>query len=143
MKEELNIMSNKEKNANDMLIKQNLFAINRSLIMYQHFFRNWNEYQQYFKEALDSGVLRIQDASSFAWSLYTSTVMPLTQVEDNDLKKKKNGIINFIKKLSDSDYIEEQGITSENMGVLYEQELTKATAPEVIENNTSYTKSNR
>ena len=136
-------MSNKEKNANDMLIKQNLFAINRSLIMYQHFFRNWNEYQQYFKEALDSGVLRIQDASSFAWSLYTSTVMPLTQVEDNDLKKKKNGIINFIKKLSDSDYIEEQGITSENMGVLYEQELTKATAPEVIENNTSYTKSNR
>lgn len=143
MKEELNIMSNKEKNANDMLIKQNLFAINRSLIMYQHFFRNWDEYQQYFKEALDSGVLRIQDASSFAWSLYTSTVMPLTQVEDNDLKKKKNGIINFIKKLSDSDYIEEQGITSENMGVLYEQELTKATAPEVIENNTSYTKSNR
>ena len=136
-------MSNKEKNANDMLIKQNLFAINRSLIMYQHFFRNWDEYQQYFKEALDSGVLRIQDASSFAWSLYTSTVMPLTQVEDNDLKKKKNGIINFIKKLSDSDYIEEQGITSENMGVLYEQELTKATAPEVIENNTSYTKSNR
>ena len=124
MKEELNIMSNKEKNANDMLIKQNLFAINRSLIMYQHFFRNWDEYQQYFKEALDSGVLRIQDASSFAWSLYTSTVMPLTQVEDNDLKKKKNGIINFIKKLSDSDYIEEKGITSENMGVLYEQELT-------------------
>ncbi len=133
-------MSNKEKNANDMLIKQNLFASNRSLIMYQHFFRNWDEYQQYFNEALDSGVLRIQDASSFAWSLYTSTVMPLTQVEDNDLKKKKNGIINFMKKISDSNYIKEHSITSENMGVLYEQELTKATTPEVIENNTSYTK---
>ena len=26
------------------------------------------------------------------------------------------------------------------MGTLYEQELTKATTPEVIENNTSYTK---
>ena len=92
-------MSIKGNNNNDMLIKQNLFAINRSLIMNKHFFSDWDEYQQYFKEALDSGVLRIQDASSFAWSLYTSTVMPLTQVEDNDLKKKKNGIINFIKKI--------------------------------------------
>lgn len=45
-----------------------------------------------------------------------------------------------MKKISDSDYIKEQGITSENIGILYEQELTKATAPEVVENNTSYAK---
>lgn len=30
-------MSNKENNNKDMLIKQNLFAINRSLIMNKHF----------------------------------------------------------------------------------------------------------
>ena len=30
-------MNNKENNNNDMLIKQNLFAINRSLIMNNHF----------------------------------------------------------------------------------------------------------
>ena len=48
-----------------------------------------------------------------------------------------------MKKISDSDYIKEHSITSENMGSLYAQELTKATSPEVIENNTSYTKSNR
>ena len=127
-------------NNNDMLIKQNLFAINRSLIMNNHFFSDWDEYQQYFKEALDSEILRIKDASSFAWSLYTSNVIPITQAEDEDLKNKRNGIIGFMKKLSDPDYIKEQGITSENMGVLYEQELTKATTPEVIENNTSYAK---
>ena len=133
-------MNNKKNNNNDILIKQNLFAINRSLIMYKQFFRDWDEYQQYFKEALDSGVLRMQDAFSFAWSLYTSNVIPITQAEDEDLKNKRNGIIGFMKKLSDPDYIKEQGITSENMGVLYEQELTKATTPEVIENNTSYAK---
>lgn len=140
MKEELNFMSNKENNNNDMLIKQNLFVINRSLIMYQQFFRDWDEYQQYFKEALDSGVLRIKDASSFAWSLYSNNPICLTTTEDENLSKKKNGIINFMKKISDSDYIKEHSITSENMGSLYEQELTKATAPEVIENNTSYAK---
>lgn len=59
-------MSNKENNNKDMLIKQNLFAINRSLIMNKHFFSDWDKYQQYFKEALDSGTLRIKDASSFA-----------------------------------------------------------------------------
>ena len=32
MKEKLNFMSNKENNNNDMLIKQNLFVINRSVI---------------------------------------------------------------------------------------------------------------
>ena len=108
--------------------------------MNKQFFRDWDEYQQYFKEALDSGVLRMQDAFSFAWSLYTSNVMSITQAEDEDLKNKRNGIIGFMKKLSDPDYIKEQGITSETMGVLYEQELAKATAPEVIENNTSYAK---
>ena len=92
------------------------------------------------KTPVDSGVLRMQDAFSFAWSLYTSNVMPITQAEYEDLKNKRNGIIGFMKKLSDPDYIKEQGITSENMGVLYEQELTKATTPEVIENNTSYAK---
>lgn len=133
-------MSNKENNENDMLIKQNLFAINRSLIMNNHFFRDWDEYQQYFKGVLDSEVLKMKDAFSFAWSLYTSNVMPITQAEDDELKKKKTGINNFMKKLSDSDYIKEQGITSENMGTLYEQELIKATVPQVIENNTSYAK---
>ena len=133
-------MSNKENNNKDMLIKQNLFAINRSLIMNKHFFSDWDEYQQYFKEALDSGILRIRDASSFAWSSYTSIVIPITEAEDDELKKKKTGINNFMKKLSDSDYIKKQGITSENIGVLYAQELTKATTPEVIENNTSYTR---
>ncbi len=133
-------MSIKGNNNNDMLIKQNLFAINRSLIMNKHFFSDWDEYQQYFKEALDSGVLRIQDASSFAWSLYINKPICFTTTEDENLSKKKDGIINFIKKISNSDYIKEQGITSENMGTLYEKELTKATAPEVIENNTSYAK---
>ena len=66
--------------------------------------------------------------------------MPITEAEDDELKKKKTGINNFMKKLSDSDYIKKQGITSENIGVLYAQELTKATTPEVIENNTSYTR---
>ena len=127
-------------NNNDMLIKQNLFAINRSLIMNNQFFRDWDGYQQYFKEALDSGVLRMQDAFSFAWSLYSNNPICLTTTEDENLSKKKNGIINFMKKISDSDYIKEQGITSENIGILYEQELTKATAPEVVENNTSYAK---
>ena len=60
----------------------------------------------------------MKDAFSFAWSLYTSNVMPITQAED----------------------IKEQVITSENMGTLYEQELIKATVPQVIENNTSYAK---
>lgn len=133
-------MSNKENNDNDMLIKQNLFAINRSLIMNNHFFRDWDEYQQYFKGVLDIEVLKMKDAFSFAWSLYTSNVMPITQAEDDELKKKKTGINNFMKKLSDSDYIKEQCITSENMGTLYEQELIKATVPQVIENNTSYAK---
>lgn len=133
-------MSNKENNENDMLIKQNLFAINRSLIMNNHFFRDWDEYQQYFKGVLDSEVLKMKDAFSFAWSLYTSNVMPITQAEDDELKKEKTGINNFMKKLSDSDYIKEQCITSENMGTLYEQELIKATVPQVIENNTSYAK---
>ena len=133
-------MSNKESNSIDMLIKQNLVAINRKLIMNKQSFRDWDEYQQYFKKALDSAVLRIQDASSFAWSLYSSKVIPITQAEEEDLNKKKDGIIGFMRKLSDSDYIEEHNITSENMGALYEQELTKATAPEVIENNTNYTK---
>lgn len=133
-------MSSKESNSNDVLIKQNLVAINRKLIMYKHFFRDWDKYQQYFKEALNSGVLRIQDASSFAWSLYSSKVIPITQAEDEELKKKRNGIKDFLKKLSDSDYIKEQGITSENIGVLYTQELANATTPEVIENNTSYTR---
>lgn len=133
-------MSNKENNNNDMLIKQKLDDINRSLIMYQQFFRDWDEYQQYFKEALDSGVLRIQDASSFAWSLYTNNPICTTATEEENLSKKKDGIINFIKNISNSDYIKEYNITSENMGVLYEQELNKATAPEVIENNTIYAK---
>ena len=133
-------MSIKGNNNNDMLIKQNLFAINRSLIMNNQFFRDWDEYQQYFKEALDSGVLRIQDASSFAWSLYTSSVMCLTQSEDEELKKRRSGIIKFMQKLSDSDYTKEHNITSENIGALYEQELAKATTPEVKKNNTSYTK---
>ena len=132
-------MSNKE-NSNDMFIKQNLFLINRNLINNKQFFNDWDGYQQYFKEALDKGVLRTQDAFSFAWSLYTNNPICLTTTEDENLSKKKTGIINFMKKISDSDYIKEQGITSENMGALYEQELTKATAPEVIENNTSYTK---
>ncbi len=132
-------MGNKE-NSNDMFIKQNLFLINRNLINNKQFFNDWDGYQQYFKEALDKGVLRTQDAFSFAWSLYTNNPICLTTTEDENLSKKKTGIINFMKKISDSDYIKEQGITSENMGALYEQELTKATAPEVIENNTSYTK---
>lgn len=108
--------------------------------MNNHFFRDWDEYQQYFKGVLDSEVLKMKDAFSFAWSLYTSNVMPITQAEDDELKKKKTGINNFMKKLSDSDYIKEQCITSENMGTLYEQELIKATVPQVIENNTSYAK---
>ena len=132
-------MSSKE-NSNDMFIKQNLFLINRNLINNKQFFNDWDGYQQYFMEALDKGVLRTQDAFSFAWSLYTNNPICLTTTEDENLSKKKTGIINFMKKISDSDYIKEQGITSENMGALYEQELTKATAPEVIENNTSYTK---
>ena len=82
-------MSNKENNNNDMLIKQNLFVINRSLIMYQQFFRDWDEYQQYFKEALDSGVLRIKDASSFAWSLYSNNPICLTQQKMKILVRKK------------------------------------------------------
>ena len=81
-------MSNKESNSNDMLIKQNLVAINRKLIMNKQSFRDWDEYQQYFKKALDSAVLRIQDASSFAWSLYFSKVIPITQAEEEDLNKR-------------------------------------------------------
>ena len=108
--------------------------------MHKFSFRKWNEYLEYFKEALDSGVLRIQDASSFAWSLYTSSVICLTKSEYEEVEKRRSGIIKFMQKLSDSDYTKEHNITSENIGALYEQELAKATTPEVKKNSTSYTK---
>ncbi len=129
-----------ENTSEDILIKQNLVAINKSLIQNNQYFKDWDAYQQYFKVALDKGLLRTKDAFSFAWSLYTNTTMCLTKKEDEELEKKKEGLRHFIKKIADPDYIKEEGITKENLGTLYEEELSKATSPKVLENNTSYTK---
>lgn len=133
-------MKNKENNNNDMLIKQNLFLINRNLIMNKQTFNDWDGYQQFFKESLNAGVLRRKDVLRFAWNLYYSPVICKTQIEDEELKKEKSGIINFLKKLYNYDYTQKHNINSENIGALYEQELAKATTPEVKKNNTSYTK---
>ena len=114
-------MKNKENNNNDMLIKQNLFLINRNLIMNKQTFNDWDGYQQFFKESLNAGVLRRKDVLRFAWNLYYSPVICKTQIEDEELKKEKSGIINFLKKLYNYDYTQKHNINSENIDALYEQ----------------------